>query len=107
MPHVSPPPSPHSGAHGLDGLSRTYDNGPVEPMARALAEAEEEVIRLVDEYRTRCLWFLRPDYYPTSDDDRLRVLRYIERHGDRRAFQRAAAVRQWLSRNSSARSAAS
>jgi hypothetical protein len=63
--------------------------------------------RLVDEYRARCLWFLRSDYYPTSDVERLRVLRYIERHGDREAFRRAAEVRQWLSRTSSAPSAAS
>ncbi len=70
-------------------------------------DVEQEIDRLVDEYRTRCLWFLRAGYYPASDAERLRVLRYIERHGDRRAFQRVAAARQWLSRTSSARSAAS
>jgi len=75
------------------------DEGPARP--------EEAVNRLVDEYRSRCLWFLRPDYYPATDEDRLRVLGYIERYGDRAAFQRAAAVRRWLSSNSSAPSAAS
>jgi hypothetical protein len=68
---------------------------------------EEELRRLVDEYRVRCLWFLRPDYYPSTLEERLRVLDYIERHGDREAFRRAARMRQWLSPNSSARSAGS
>ena len=36
---------------------------------------------LVDEYRGQCLWFLRPDSYPTSFEQRLRVLSYIERYG--------------------------
>ena len=72
--------------------------------ANAIAEA---VNRLVDEYRLRCLWFLRSDYYPATDAERLKVLAYIQRHGDREAFRRAAEVRQWLSRTSSAPSAAS
>jgi hypothetical protein len=76
-------------------------------MERVPGDLEQQFNRLVDEYRSRCLWFLRPDYYPTSDEDRLRVLGYIERHGDRAAFQRAAAARRWLSQGSSARSAAS
>ena len=38
---------------------------------------------LVDEYRSRCLWFLREDYYPATRDEILTVLRHIERHGDR------------------------
>ena len=67
----------------------------------------EVVNRLVDEYRHRCLWFLRDDYYPTTDEERLRVLGYIQRHGDRRAYVRAAEARQWLSRASSATSAGS
>jgi hypothetical protein len=68
----------------------------------------ETVIRqLVDEYRVRCLWFLRPGYYPATDEERRRVLAYIERYGDREAFQKAAAVRQCLSAHSSARSAVS
>lgn len=62
------------------------------------ADAVSKAIdRLVDEYRVRCLWFLRPDYYPSSVDERLRVLSYIERNGDREAFRRAGILRQWLS----------
>jgi len=66
-----------------------------------------EFNRLVDEYRVRCLWFLRPDYYPTTLGERLRVLEYIERHGDVEAFRRVARMRRWLSPDSSARSAGS
>jgi hypothetical protein len=65
------------------------------------------VNQLVDEYRVRCLWFLREDFYPTTLEERLRTLAYIERYGDREAFRRAGELRQWLSRNSSARSAGS
>lgn len=62
------------------------------------------VDRLVDEYRARCLWFLREGYYPSTDEERLRVLDCIERYGDVAAYRRAAEIRQWLSRTSSARS---
>lgn len=60
---------------------------------------------LVDEYRARCLWFLRPDLYPEDREQALRVLRHIERHGDRDGFVRAAQLREWLSPPSSAPSA--
>jgi len=76
----------------------------VEP---ASARPEEAVDALVDEYRQRCLWFLRETYYPATLEERLRVLEYIQRHGDREAYRRAAEVREWLSPNSSERSAAS
>jgi hypothetical protein len=68
------------------------------------SEIPEAVNRLVDEYRRRCLWFLRVDFYPENDADRIKVLDYIERHGDREAFRRAAKIRRWLLRTS-ARSA--
>ena len=60
---------------------------------------------LVDEYRATCLWFLREDYYPQTSDEARRVLEQIERHGDVEAFRKAAELRQWLLRNSSAPSA--
>jgi hypothetical protein len=72
--------------------------------ANAVADA---VNRLVDEYRVRCLWFLRPDYYPSTLEERLRVLGHIERHGDRQAFRRATALKRWLSPGSSAPSVGS
>jgi len=68
---------------------------------------EEEFRRLVDEYRARCLWFLREDYYPETPGERERVLELIAKHGDRQAFHRVAEVRTWLSRLSSGTSAAS
>jgi hypothetical protein len=70
-------------------------------------EAEKAVDALIDEYRTRCLWFLRPDYYPTTTEERLRLLGYIERHGDLQAYRRVSSLRQWLSHRSSATSAGS
>ena len=76
-------------------------------MSDASTDIAEAVNRLVNEYRHRCLWFLREDYYPMTDEERLTVLGYIQRHGDRRAYVRAAEVRQWLSRPSNAPSAAS
>lgn len=69
--------------------------------------AEAELRRLVDDYRTRCLWFLRDDLYPETPEEALRVLQQIERHGDREAFIRAGRIRQWLSQTSSEPSAGS
>jgi len=60
---------------------------------------------LVDEYRARCLWYLREDYYPQTSEEACRVLDAIARHGDVAAFRKAAGVRQWLLQNSSAPSA--
>jgi hypothetical protein len=68
---------------------------------------EAELRTLVDEYRTRCLWFLRRDLYPATREEALRVLRQIERHADREGFVRAARIRRWLSPGSSEPSAAS
>jgi hypothetical protein len=68
-----------------------------DPNGIRASEIEAMVNAIVDEYRARCLWFLRPDYYPATLEERLRALGYIERHGDVAAFRRAAALRQWLS----------
>jgi len=68
-------------------------------------EIAETVRRLIDDYRDRCLWFLRRDYYPEGREEILRTLGYIERHGDRRGYRRAAEVRRWLSHPSSGPSA--
>ncbi len=65
-------------------------------MAPTHEEIAAAVNRLVDEYRDRCLWFLREGYYPETREQRLRVLAQIERHGDRAAFLRAAELRRWL-----------
>jgi hypothetical protein len=60
---------------------------------------------LVDEYRSRCLWFLKEGYYPHSIAEQVKVLRSIETYGDRGAFQRARELRKWLSHLSSETSA--
>lgn len=78
---------------------------PAEPQSPT--ELRAEVARLVDEQRSRCLWFLRPDYYPESYEEIERTLRAIERSGDQAAFRRARKLRQWLSPLSSAKSASS
>ena len=70
-------------------------------------ETSTALRELVDEYRHRCLWFLRPDYYPATIAEAERVLEAIQRHGDRDGFRRAAQVRQWLSPPSSATSVGS
>jgi len=68
-------------------------------------EVAAAVNRLVDEYRSLCLWFMRPDYYPQTTAQRLQVLGYIQRHGDLAAFKRAGELRRCLSQTSSETSA--
>jgi hypothetical protein len=65
------------------------------------AEIADRIDRSVDQERLRCLWFLRPDYYPTTTAERLRVLGQIERRGDLAAIRTAATSRRWLSPTSS------
>lgn len=71
------------------------------------SSTEAELRRLVDDYRTSCLWFLRHDLYPETREETLRVLRHIERHADREGFVRAARIRRWLSQSSNETSAGS
>ena len=68
---------------------------------------DAEVRSFVDDYRQRCLWFVRADYYPSTPDEILRVLRWIRARGDREAFQRAGKIEEWLSRIFNEKSAAS
>jgi hypothetical protein len=60
-------------------------------MSRVAGTIPASVNRLVDEYRHRCLWFLRSDYYPETDAQRLQVLEYIEFLESKYAPGRAAA----------------
>lgn len=76
-------------------------------MAAANSTLDEAFHALVDDYRVRCLWFLRADYYPVTDAGRLRVLDYVQRHGDRDAHVRVVNLRRWLSQISSTDSAGS
>ena len=75
-------------------------------MSTDTQQLERAIDELVDEYRHQCLWFLRSDFYPMTLDQKLRILNYIERYGDRTAYHRAAEARQWLLQSSSETSAA-
>ncbi len=74
-------------------------------MAIDTASLMQQVRALVDEYRVRCLWYLREDYYPQTPDEAVRVLEAIQRHGDVEAFRKAGVLREWCLRNSSGSSA--
>jgi hypothetical protein len=37
-------------------------------------EGIDRLVAMVDDYRDRCLWFLRGDFYPRTLEERLRVL---------------------------------
>ena len=76
-------------------------------MSRPSASSDTEFRRFVDQYRARCLWFLREDYYPQTLAEREEVLRQIALHGDRDAFLRVAQFRTWLLQRSSVTSAGS
>jgi hypothetical protein len=60
----------------------------------------DELRGLIDEYRSRCLWFLREDYYPRTRSEMLRVLARIQSHGDLDAFRKAGKLKRWLLVNS-------
>jgi hypothetical protein len=76
-------------------------------MSRVAMPQSEALRLLVDEYRSRCLWFLRPGYYPATGDEAMRVLDSIQSHGDLQAFKRAGELKQWVLANTSETSAAS
>lgn len=58
--------------------------------------AVEQSIALIQEYRDRCLWFMKPDYMPQTTIEIVRVLDLIERYGDRSGYCRAREIKQWL-----------
>jgi len=60
----------------------------------------QSIQRLVEEYRAQCLWFLRPDYRPSSREEMVQTLSLIERYGDRAGYQRAREIKSWLLRPS-------
>jgi len=57
---------------------------------------------LIEEYRERCLWFMRKDYQPKTTAEILKVLEMIERYGDRAGYERAEEIKSWLSPHSRA-----
>ena len=76
------------------------------PGARPSAEdVAREVDELIDECRSTCLWYQRPDYYPRTDPERWRILDAIQKHADLATFRRAGRLKEWLSQLSSGASA--
>lgn len=71
------------------------------------ATLEREVDAFVAAQRDRCLWFMRRDYLPHTDDERRWVLTEIQRRADRATFVRASELERWLSPISNAASAES
>ena len=69
----------------------------IPPQGGTGAALVEEAQRFIEEQRVRCLWFLRQDYRPTTSEQLLRALRYIERYGDREAYVKARQFKLWLS----------
>lgn len=67
-------------------------------------ERTTEINNLIEEYRDRCLWFLRPDYQPEGVGQILHVLDLIERYGDRAGYQRAERIKAWLLQSSKVKS---
>ena len=86
--------------YSFGAVTLPSDSTPTIAAFRA-TEVAAAIDALVDEYRTRCLWSLRSDYYPRTTGERLRILSAIERNGDLAAYLRASTLRQWLSRLSS------
>ncbi len=70
-------------------------------MKTETGNVQMEINALIDQYRVRCLWFLREDYYPADGKDALRILNYIKQYGDLEAFRRASTLAKWLSLHSS------
>lgn len=80
---------------------------PVEQRLDAPDGVARAVDEFVDEWRVRALWYLRPDYYPRTDGERLAILEAIQERCTLDAFRRAGILKAWLSRHSSAASASS
>lgn len=68
------------------------------------SEVNATIDELVETHRARCLWYLRPDYFPQTDVERFAVLEAIQKCAGLDAFRRAGELKQCLLRTSSARS---
>ncbi len=59
-------------------------------------DVQKKLADLIEEYRGRCLWFMRPDYMPGTPEEVRRVLDLIERYGDRAGYRRAEEIKACL-----------
>jgi hypothetical protein len=64
-----------------------------------------QVRLLTENNRARCLWFAQKDFVPKTIEEARRILSYIEKYGDRVAFEESGRLKQWLSHHSSGISA--
>ena len=71
------------------------------------AELAKQIDDLIDLHRPTCLWFLRSDYYPATDEERLGLLKAIQKQGGLDAFRQAGEFMKWLLHRSNETSAAS
>ena len=62
-------------------------------METEAAKVADAIRALVGQYRGRCLWFLRRDYYPATNEEQETVLGYIQRYGDLEGHRRASVLR--------------
>ena len=49
----------------------------------------QELKHLIEQNRERCLWFLNPEYEPSTVEDALRILKYLQRYGNREVYTKA------------------
>ena len=85
-------------------MGEQHENSPVEPDLETILQ---QVRTLVDQTRTASLWFVNDGFCPTTREQAVRALRWIERHSGREQYVQARQLRKWLSRTSSAASAES
>jgi hypothetical protein len=71
------------------------------------AALASQIDDLIDLHRPRCLWFLRFDYYPATDEERLGLLEAIQKKGGLDAFRQAGELKKWLLHGTNETSAAS
>lgn len=45
--------------------------------------------RFIDEQRQLCLWFMRPDYRPSTDGEKIMVLKKIQLRANLEAYKKA------------------
>jgi hypothetical protein len=58
--------------------------------------ARAEIDAFIQQHRDRCLWFVRLDYHPSTDEERRWLLTEIQRRGDRATFATASRLKRCL-----------
>jgi hypothetical protein len=61
-----------------------------------MTDVEKRLAVLIEDYRDRCLWFMRADYVPNTPAEARQVLDLIERYGDRAGYLRAEEIKACL-----------